>query len=247
LLRLVVQSHRQTGLSTVYTDLLDFAGNEIYLRAEPRLAGRPFGDALHAYRLGCPIGIRRPDGTVVLNPPSDTPVAATDQMIVLAEDDTLIQLTHTAPTIMAEAVVTVAHREATPDRTLLIGWNSRGPKILDLLDELAPPGSVAEVAVPMPPDGVLRQPRRNLAVAHRPCEPTNRRSLEGLDLAATSTWSCWLTTVWTRTRPTTVPCSPCCTCATSRPATATRKRSSPRSTTTPTGRSLRSPRPTTSS
>jgi ion channel POLLUX/CASTOR len=30
---------------------------------------------------------------------------------------------------------------------------------------------------------VLQQPRRNLTVAHRPCEPTNRRSLESLDLA----------------------------------------------------------------
>jgi ion channel POLLUX/CASTOR len=123
--RLVVQSHRQTGLSTVYTDLLDFAGNEIYLRAEPRLTGRSCGDALHAYRLGCPIGIRRPDGTVALNPPSDTPIAGTDQIIVLAEDDTLIRLTTTPPTIMAEAIATVAHREPVQDRTLLIGWNSR--------------------------------------------------------------------------------------------------------------------------
>ena len=29
------------------------------MRAEPTLVGRTYGDALHAYELGCPIGLRR--------------------------------------------------------------------------------------------------------------------------------------------------------------------------------------------
>jgi len=182
--RLVVQSHRQTGLSTVYTDLLDFAGNEIYLRAEPKLTGRSFGDAVHAYRLGCPIGIRRADGSVTLNPPSETLIGAGDEMIVVAEDDTLIQLSTTPPTIMSDAIATVAHQRPWPERTLLIGWNSRAPKILELLDAFAPPGSVAEIAAPTPPDVAQQHPWRNLTVGYRSCEPTSRRSLESLDLAS---------------------------------------------------------------
>ncbi len=44
--RLVVQTARQSGLSVVYNDLLDFGGDEFYIVSEPRLAGRPFGHAL---------------------------------------------------------------------------------------------------------------------------------------------------------------------------------------------------------
>ena len=39
--RLIVQSHRQCGLSTVFNELFGFDGNEIYLRTEPRLAAGP--------------------------------------------------------------------------------------------------------------------------------------------------------------------------------------------------------------
>ena len=182
--RLVVQSHRQTGLSTVYTDLLDFAGNEIYMRAEPALVGQSYGDALHAYQVGCPIGIRRDDGKVALNPPSDTPIAGGDQMIVIAEDETLIQLTSRAAAVMTDEIVTVPYRRPLPDRTLLIGWNKRGPKILDLLDHIAAPGSVVDIAATSQPSEVLDQNRRSLVVGYKSCEPTSRRDLEALDLGS---------------------------------------------------------------
>ena len=41
--RLVVQTARQSRLSVVYHDLLDFGGDEFYLVAEPRLVGQTFG------------------------------------------------------------------------------------------------------------------------------------------------------------------------------------------------------------
>ncbi|WP_230420968.1 CASTOR/POLLUX-related putative ion channel [Actinomadura soli] len=41
-IRLIVQSHRQSGLSTVYTDLLDFEGHEFYIRPEPSLTGTTY-------------------------------------------------------------------------------------------------------------------------------------------------------------------------------------------------------------
>ena len=61
-IRLIVQSHRQSGLSQVCTDLLDFAGHEFYMRREPALDGVTFGEALAAYELGIPSGLRRADG-----------------------------------------------------------------------------------------------------------------------------------------------------------------------------------------
>jgi len=47
--RLIVQVSRQSGLSVVYTDLLDFEGDEFYMTEEPKLVGATFGDALLAY------------------------------------------------------------------------------------------------------------------------------------------------------------------------------------------------------
>ncbi|MEV0974546.1 CASTOR/POLLUX-related putative ion channel [Microtetraspora glauca] len=182
--RMVVQSHRQAGLSTVCTDLLDFAGNEIYFRPEPALAGSTYGEALGAYELGVPIGVHKADGPVLVNPPQDTSIAAGDSMIVVAEDDLLIRLAADRPPIIEEVITTAPERKPVPDRTLLIGWNARAAKIIALLDRLAPPGSAVDVAAPRRPVYAVEMPRQNLVVGFKPCEPTSRRSLESLDLGS---------------------------------------------------------------
>lgn len=182
--RMVVQSHRQAGLSTVCTDLLDFAGNELYLRTDPALAGVTFGAALHIYELGIPIGLLTSDGRTLVNPDMDTPIRPGDQLIVLAEDDLLIRPTTKRAPIADEAIVAAFDQQAKPDRTLLIGWNARGNKIIDLLDRLVEPGSEVHVAVPVRPDEALDRPRTNLTVHHKPCRTTNRPSLESLDLGS---------------------------------------------------------------
>ncbi|MEU8271023.1 potassium transporter TrkA [Sphaerisporangium sp. NPDC049002] len=182
--RLVVQSHRQSGLSTVCSDLLDFAGNEIYIRPEPSLAGSTYGQALNAYDLGVPVGLRRIDGAVVVNPPMDTTIGTHDHLIVLAEDDLLIRLADSPPPIEEAAITSVPDRRPMPDRTLLIGWNSRATKIIDLLDRLVEPNSVVDIAAPRRPADVMETPRRNLTTGYKHCEPTSRGSLEALDLGS---------------------------------------------------------------
>ena len=47
--RVVAQTSRQSGLSVVYTELMDFGGDEIYFKHEPALTGKTFGEALLAY------------------------------------------------------------------------------------------------------------------------------------------------------------------------------------------------------
>ena len=179
--RMVVQSHRQAGLSAVCADLLDFAGNEIYLRPEPSLAGLTYGEVLHAYRRGAPIGIRRATGAVMVNPPMDTVVGDGDEVILIAEDDLLIELADSPPVISADAIVSAPDRRPPAERTLMIGWNSRAGKILDLLDRFDEPGSVLDIATPTPPHDAVTE-RSNLIIGYKPCQPTSRRSLEGLDL-----------------------------------------------------------------
>ncbi|TDC12448.1 potassium transporter TrkA [Actinomadura bangladeshensis] len=184
-IRLIVQSHRQSGLSQVCTELLDFVGHEFYMRPEPSLAGRPFGEALSAYDLGVPGGLRRADGTVLLNPPMDTVLRADDEIIVLAEDDLLIRLASGAPPpVREEAISTAVAREPVPERTLMLGWNHRAPKIIELLDEFLAAGSELVVAAPREdPTAGLPAPA-NLKIDFVRAEPTERPSLESLGVGA---------------------------------------------------------------
>ncbi|MFB4307570.1 potassium transporter TrkA [Actinomadura sp. GTD37] len=184
-IRLIVQSHRQSGLSQVCTELLDFAGHEFYMRPEPSLAGVPFGESLAAYDLGVPAGLRRGDGTVLLNPPMDTVIQADDEIIILAEDDLLIRLAAgPPPAVREEALSTATARDPVPERTLMLGWNHRAPKIIELLDEFLAPASELVVAAPREdPTGAL-PPAANLKIDFIRAEPTERPSLESLDVGS---------------------------------------------------------------
>lgn len=66
-----IQAARQSGLSVVYAELLDFSGDEIYFHAEPTLAGKTYGDSLLAYNDSTVIGIERSNEKVNLNPASN--------------------------------------------------------------------------------------------------------------------------------------------------------------------------------
>ncbi|GAA0608269.1 potassium transporter TrkA [Kribbella sandramycini] len=178
--RLIVQAHRQSGLSAVCTDLLAFAGTEFYLRAEASAAGQPFGEVSRTFDRGIPVGLRAADGKIELNPPSARIVDATDELIVLADDDSLIHRAHTAVPILPNAIAPVVRRPAEPARTLMIGWNKRAPKIVALLDEFAAPGSHLQVAGP---DPTQLGSYTHLTVGTTYCDPTNRAELEALDVA----------------------------------------------------------------
>ncbi|GAA2618042.1 CASTOR/POLLUX-related putative ion channel [Streptomyces axinellae] len=180
--RFIVQSHRQAGLSTVCNEVLSFYGNEFYICAEPSLTGVTYGEALHRYELGVPAGLRRASGEVLVNPPSDTVIGDGDGVIVLAEDDLFIRLADRRPAQIVEEALACAHdRARAPERTLLIGWNGRVPKIIDLLDSFTEPGSELDIAASHCPEAATQERRRNLTVAHKHCRPTSRRSLEALD------------------------------------------------------------------
>jgi hypothetical protein len=155
------------------------------MRPEPSLAGRPFGESLSAYDLGVPGGLRRADGAVLLNPPMDTVLRADDEIIILAEDDLLIRLAGgQAPPVREEAISTAVAREPVPERTLVLGWNHRAPKIIELLDEVLAAGSELVVAAPREDPTTGLPPPANLKIDFVRAEPTERPSLESLDVGS---------------------------------------------------------------
>lgn len=184
--RLVVQTSRQAGLSVVFSDLLDFEGEEMYMRSEPGLAGTTFGDALHAYETATTIGLRRGDGTVVLNPPMHTVIEPSDQTIVIAEDDSVIRLAAAPVPAALDAVVMTPAAPSPPERLLLLGWNSRAGRIVEQLDQYVAPGSHLQIAAEgagiHAEVGALPARLRHLVVGFKEADITDRVALESLDV-----------------------------------------------------------------
>jgi voltage-gated potassium channel Kch len=140
--RIIAQTCRQSGLSVVYTELLDFGGDEIYFHAEPELQGKTFGEALLAYEDSAVIGLQPRGGAPRLNPPMDSVLGAGDQLIVISEDDDTIKLAgHRQPPVEPRQIVRTEPAPPKPERSLILGWNWRAPAIINELDHYVAPGS----------------------------------------------------------------------------------------------------------
>ncbi|MDQ4127157.1 MAG: NAD-binding protein [Actinomycetota bacterium] len=147
--RITAQTCRQSGLSVVYNDLLDFGGDEIYFAREPSLVGKTFGEALAAYESCSVIGLRTGEGRIRLNPSAETEVTSEDALILIAEDDSAIALSENIdPEIDAGAIRKPQPPNERPERTLILGWNDRAPTMLAQLDRYVPPGSEVTVVAP---------------------------------------------------------------------------------------------------
>jgi voltage-gated potassium channel Kch len=140
--RISAQTCRQSGLSVVYGQLLEFGGDEIYFKEEPALVDKTFGEALFAYEDSTVIGLRANDGTIRLNSPIDTPIRTGDKIIAISrDDDTIILSGKTDYGIDHDAVRDADSFTPIPERTLIIGWNKKALTIIRELDGYVAPGS----------------------------------------------------------------------------------------------------------
>ncbi|HMZ07206.1 MAG TPA: hypothetical protein PK078_06260, partial [Anaerolineales bacterium] len=130
--RVVAQTSRQSGLSIVYTELMNFGGDEIYFKQEPALSGKTYGEALHAYETSTVMGIRRADGTIMMSPSMDTRIESGDSIFAIAEDDDKIQLANLARLPLEENLIQRSGNvtKPKPERGLILGWNRSGTTIV---------------------------------------------------------------------------------------------------------------------
>jgi voltage-gated potassium channel Kch len=141
--RVTAQTCRQSGLSVVYTELLDFDGAEIYFKSEPALAGRTYREVISAYEDSTVMGIMRRSGEALLNPPMETVFERDDQVIAITEDDDTLVLRNDAGGGLPDTSA-LAHRERlppAPERILVLGWNGKAQAIIQELDNYVAPGS----------------------------------------------------------------------------------------------------------
>jgi len=148
--RIVAQSMRQPGLSAVFTELLDFDGCEIYTVEQPALVGKTFGEAIFAYETSSLIGLCSRDGVLSLNPPMETAIEEGMKAVLIAEDDDQIEIRERGAPEPAPRPARPAGAAAAPERTLMLGWNRRGPMIALELSRYVAPGSLLTVAADTP-------------------------------------------------------------------------------------------------
>jgi len=180
--RITVQTCRQSGLSVVYTELLDFEGDEFYFQQEPKLIDFSFGEALLAYETSAVIGLYQ-EGRARINPPMDTAIAAGDQIIAISEDDDTIVLSGRTVSPAEDAILSGRAQAGRPERTLIFNWNSRTPGILCEMDNYVAPDSMATVVVNEAGEYSI-PPLSRLHVTIVRGDPTDRATLDNLDIGS---------------------------------------------------------------
>lgn len=139
--RIIAQTCRQSGLSIVYTELLDFGGDEIYFKEEPALVGKSVGEALFAFEDSTVIGLKSAEGTR-MHPPLETVIQPGDEIIAVSQDDDTIRLSGLQTIPIQESLIRTTNvHPNTAEHALILGWNWRAPAIINELDNYVAPGS----------------------------------------------------------------------------------------------------------
>ena len=154
--RITAQTCRQSGLSLVYSELLQFEGDEIYFQQEPKLAGKTFKDVLFAYENSAVIGILNNEEKALINPTMDTVFNNGDSVIAISEDDYTIKLS-------GKTIFDIKHnlfnraeiKNVGIEKTLILGWNDRGVRVIEELDNYVASGSQVTIVADI--DGISMQ------------------------------------------------------------------------------------------
>ncbi len=186
--RVVAQTSRQSGLSLVYTEMMNFGGDEIYFKHEPTLSGKKYGEALLMYEDSCVMGVRKTDGAILMNPPMDTRIQPDDQIFALSADDDTIRLSGLSRLPLDESLIRSNGKapRRKPEKCLVIGWNRSGTTIICELDNYVAKGSQVTVVADI--YGVDKQIRlscsklKNQKVITQEGDTTDRTLLDSLNI-----------------------------------------------------------------
>ena len=185
--RIMVQTSRQSGLSVVYIELMDFGGDEIYFYEEPQTFGKTFREVLFMYEDTAIIGLQFADNSVVLNPPMDTVLRKGDRVIGVTEDDDTIIVRDDFKIEIDESIITRVERpEHEAERILVLGWNVRARNIIMELDNYVANGSIVHIVsrfdVPEDVKSKYLSDFKNITITFERNDTTDRLVLEGLDV-----------------------------------------------------------------
>jgi len=144
--KVIVQTSRSNGLSIVYTELFSFDGCEAYFYKN-KWKNAKFGNIVYNFKDGIPLGICDSNGEIVLNPPMDTKMDDSLEIIILANDDSNIMLEE-APVILPENYkISSKNNKQKIEKELLLGWTSKAKIILEEYADYLLENSIIDIVV----------------------------------------------------------------------------------------------------
>ncbi len=152
--KIIIQTSRQSGLSIVYQELMDFDGAEIYFSALDTLIAKPYSEVIFAFNDSAVIGINNKANSVILiNPPMDYVLMPGDEVIAITEDDDSLIPSTTKDFLINEAAIQHSNNsESSPEKILMLGWNTRGGLLLRELNDYVAKNSIVNIISSFPID-----------------------------------------------------------------------------------------------
>ena len=151
LAKLLVQTSRSVGLSVVYNEILSFDGCEMYFY-DAEWGNSTFGEIAYHFPDGVPMGIRNADGVIFMNPPCDQAMNPTDEVLILADDDSTIEYMDEPVATPAEHASSGRRLEQKRERELMIGWTFKSAAIIREFADYIIDGSEIQVLLKKPTD-----------------------------------------------------------------------------------------------
>ncbi|MBA3972517.1 MAG: potassium transporter TrkA, partial [Bacteroidetes bacterium] len=186
--RIMVQTSRQSGLSIVYTELMDFDGAEIYFKEEKELIGKTFSEAISSYEDSAVMGIQYADGSVKINPPMEYKLINGDKVIAITEDDdTLVVSENKNLHINEKAIVSLDSGTVISEKILLLGWNRRATTIIREMDNYVGAGSYMKVVSSFDHADEVKEASsslKNIKLEFQLDDTTSRKVIDGLNIVS---------------------------------------------------------------
>jgi hypothetical protein len=160
LAKIMVQTSRTTGLAVVYSELLGFAGSEMYFHNNPSWAGLTFGQVQFHFPDGVPIGVRQRSGALEMRPDIAYAMAADDEILIIAEDDSSIAFQKSPVIAPADIPLKRARIAPRAERQLVLGWSSKAATIIGEYSDYVLQGSIIDVMMASPSPEVVETVNR---------------------------------------------------------------------------------------
>ena len=147
LAKLMVQTSRVSGLAQVYDNLVGFEGCEFYFyKPDGGVKGLNYSEVIFRFADCSVLGLRMSDGTIKLNPSPDT-ICGDDEVIVLAEDDSMIRFLNEPVPVKEPDAKGYAPHPKSVENQLIVGWSGKTPTILAEYRNYLAKGSRIDVVV----------------------------------------------------------------------------------------------------
>ncbi|TGL60570.1 CASTOR/POLLUX-related putative ion channel [Leptospira sarikeiensis] len=146
--KLLVQTSRTSGLAIVYSNLVGFEGNEIYFyKSKTGWKGLNFSEISFRFKESIPLGFRKRNGEIILNPHPNYFPEQEEYAIILSEDDSKIKFEE-KPVAFSDYDSHSATTLSKPiDKQLIIGWNSKSRMIVDEYAKFSSPDSMIDLLI----------------------------------------------------------------------------------------------------